>query len=209
MHVFLIVPQTYITFIHATKITAYLIKTCSATCNPSCLAWCSSRTSLRSLTRSPSWRTITQHARRSPWETYICLLLFDPFSYGQTSPSATNLLISWAAASFRWICCTLWDTRKRTIHVILFQVVVWRTARYITQSLQHIESMHNVIAHTTFDTYQEISPDFQCCAILLLLLLLLRSLIQALGVLHVLLVSTVRKPLVSTTNVTCMLRVKE
>jgi hypothetical protein len=59
-----------------------------------------------------------------------------------------------------------------------------------TQSLEHIDSKHDVVAHTTFVTYWEVAPQFQFCAILLLLL---RSSIDALGVLHVLLVSTVQK----------------
>jgi hypothetical protein len=60
--------------------------------------------------------------------------------------------------------------------------------RYNTQALEHIESMLDKVAHMTFDTYRECSPQFQFCAILHLLLLL-RSSIIALRVIHVLLVS--------------------
>ena len=60
---------------------------------------------------------------------------------------------------------------------------------YNTQSLEHTESIHVIIAHTNFDVYREVVPDFQCCAILLLLLL--KSSIDAIGFLHVLLVSVV------------------
>jgi hypothetical protein len=60
--------------------------------------------------------------------------------------------------------------------------------RYNTQALEHIERMLDKVAHMTFDTYRECSPQFQFCAILHLLLLL-RSSIIALRVIHVLLVS--------------------
>jgi hypothetical protein len=72
-----------------------------------------------------------------------------------------------------------------------------------TQTLEHIESMHDKVEHTTFDMYRGFLPQFQFCAILHLLLL--RSSNIALGVLHILLVSTVQKPLVSMTNLTCTL----
>jgi hypothetical protein len=65
--------------------------------------------------------------------------------------------------------------------------------------------MHDKVGYMNLDTYREFSPQFQFCAILLLLLL--RSLIDALGILHVLLVSTVRKPLMSMTNLTRALSV--
>ena len=65
--------------------------------------------------------------------------------------------------------------------------------------------MRDIIAHTSFDTYREVAPDFECCAILLLLI----SSIDAFGILHVLPVSAVQKQLVSTTNLTRMLSVKE
>ena len=51
--------------------------------------------------------------------------------------------------------------------------------------------MLDIIAQTTFDTYREVMPEFQSCAILDLLLL--RSSIIAVGILHVLLISAVRK----------------
>jgi hypothetical protein len=55
----------------------------------------------------------------------------------------------------------------------------------------YIESILDIIAQTTFDTYREVAPEFQFYAILDLLLL--TSSIIALGILHVLLISVVRK----------------
>jgi hypothetical protein len=81
-----------------------------------------------------------------------------------------------------------------------------RCTIYNTQTFEHIESMHDKVGYMNLDTYREFSPQFQFCAILLLLLLL-RSLIDALGILYVLLVSTIQKPLVSMTNLTRALSV--
>jgi hypothetical protein len=71
-------------------------------------------------------------------------------------------------------------------------------------------SMHNIIAHMTFERYREVAPDAYSVAILLLLLLLLLSFeIKGFGILKVHPVNVVRKSWEPTTNSTRLLNVKE
>ena len=60
--------------------------------------------------------------------------------------------------------------------------------------------MHDIIPHRTVDVYQEVAPDG--CSVAMLFILLLSSKIDGIGILHVHLVSAVRKPLESTKKLT-------
>jgi hypothetical protein len=72
-----------------------------------------------------------------------------------------------------------------------------------TQSLGHIDSMHDVVAHRILHMYRELSPHAQFCAILLLLLL--GPPIIAVGIFRIFPVSVVCQPQVSTINLICTL----